>query len=170
MVGLTNAYPDPFQYSDQSIANDVVSCQCYTNLGSLDLRTAVSYQEPKCVRRKPQGSYSNYAVTIGISASINHDLTCFFPEFTVPNMANFHAQLKLITIGSFPYYVTETGAGYGGYNKIKTNLVYPNSVATIATGMTVTETPSAYPGPLKYVNDLLTGSYKITVNFASVGS
>lgn len=170
LVGYTNAYPDPFQYSDQAIPNDVIACQCYTNLGLLDLRTAVSYDEPKCVRRKPQGNYANYAVTIDISASINHDLTCFFPEFTVPNMASFYAEIKLVTLGSFPYYVTETGADYGGYNKIKTNIVYPNSVATITPGMSVSETPSAYPAAIKYVDDVLSGSYKITVTFASVGS
>lgn len=170
LIGWGSGSPDPFQYTDQTIDNHLVECQCYTNLGTLDLRTAVAYSTPNCYRRKPQGGYLNYAITVDVSASVNHDLTCFFPDFVVPSFA-FNTEIKLVTVNSFPYYVSEAGAYYGGYNKIVSSNTLSPTASAITPGLGVYETPSIYPGaPLKYVGDTLTGAYQITVPFTTVGN
>ena len=87
LIGWTSGYGDPFPYTDPAVSNHQIECQCYTNLGTLDLRTAVSYTTPNCYRRQPIGGYLNYAITVDVAASVNHDLTCFFPEFQVPSLA-----------------------------------------------------------------------------------
>jgi hypothetical protein len=168
LIELVGASSDPFQYSDQTVPNYQIECQCYTNIGPLDLRTVVLYSQPNCIRRQPQGNFLNYAITVDISASVNYDLTCFFPEFTVP-MSAFNAEFKLITVNSFPYYVAEAGTYYGGYNKkVSGNTLTPISLA-ITAGLAVSESPSVYPGaPLKYVGDTLAGGYTITVPFSIV--
>lgn len=103
-----------------------------------------------------------------VTAAINHDLVCFFPEWVNP-ATSVYAEVKLITMNSYPYFVAESATDYGGYHKeVSTNTLSFTSSAIAAT-LAVSETPSAYPGaPLKYVGDVLSGSYKITVGFSNV--
>lgn len=126
----------------------------------------MGYSTPNCIRRQPQPGFSNYAITVDVPASVNHDLTCFFPQLLVPSLTNFQAELMLITVNSFPYYPGQAG-GYGGYNKILSGNTITTTVQAITTGLGVSESPNLYAG-FRYVGDTLFGGYSLTVPFSII--
>lgn len=125
---------DPFAtYTNTAILSDSVACKCISGATPLSVSAASSIVDATCIRRLPNGTFSNYAILISsVNVQQNQDLICFFPEFSIPSSTTFTAEFKLIYGDVYPPELTTTTTKYSSLYRTDSSPVSYGTTPTMS--------------------------------------
>lgn len=157
---------DPFTYTNQGINNDYLACKCIAGTSPLTISTSSPIIDTTCKRRLPSGTFTNYAILIGASASATQDLICFLPEFTISAGMSFSVQFKLIYEDNYPNERTSGSTVYSSVFRVSSNnldftALTPNMNTTYVSGFSSSEGTNFYASTTN-VGSTFTGTYSLS--------
>jgi hypothetical protein len=162
---------DPFAYTNPGIQNDFIACKCIAGTSPLTVSISSPVADTTCKRRLPSGSFTNYAILIGASASTNQDLTCFLPEFGIAADMSFRVEFKLVYEDNYPGERYSGSTVYSSLFRVQSNTLSfsgltPNMNTTYVSAFTSSEGTILYAS-VTNVGSTYTGTYSLGGNWGA---
>lgn len=125
---------DPFaSYTNTAISNDYIACKCVSGSSPLSTSTSSPFVDSTCIRRQPQGTFTNYAILVNANAQLAQDLICFFPEFAISSGMSFSVEFKLVYNDNYPPELSTVTTKYSSlYRTTSNTLTYSGSSPTMS--------------------------------------